>query len=156
MLQGVSPKESWTETLVASVINVACWFLLNEDFSCPLFCPAAPSRLSISFSRCTYWGFEGISTDHHHRCCCYRFIPKGLAINRGTKRTFAHSYRDRSLFPCNACCHLPYLVCDGAEYWSWDGRLSSVIPSIPPCCQGKEGSFRVQWQEVKKQTSRCI
>lgn len=57
--QEVSSEESWTETVTVSVINVACWFVLNWDFSCSLFYQAALSRLNISFSRCTYWDFEG-------------------------------------------------------------------------------------------------
>lgn len=95
--QEVSSEESWAETVTVSLINVACWFVLNQDFSCSLFCQAALSRLSISFSRCTHTEvLKGISTNHHH--CShhhYRFAPKGLAFRRGSKHTFAQSCKDK-------------------------------------------------------------
>lgn len=65
-------------------------------------------------------------------CCFYKFAPKDIAVIRGIKHTFAQSYGDNSLFSYSAFCFLPNVVYDGVEYWSLEGSLFSVVPSILP------------------------
>lgn len=70
--------------MAVSVINIVCWFILNQDFSFSLFCQGQ-LPLKMYIERYIYV-MKGISSNHHHHCCCcYGFALPALWLFPATQ-----------------------------------------------------------------------